>query len=78
LVVDGQLVALGDEVVPGVGEFFGSPVDVVGSAGELVGVDDSGLVHVGGASAFGLGGVDASVEPVEFGGEELVVGGRGS
>jgi hypothetical protein len=35
-----------------------------------------GLIEVGQASPFGVGGVDAPIEAPELGGDELVVGGR--
>ena len=81
-VADGSLEpVVGCEFVPLVGEglAFGlvagsAGVELGGAAAEVGEVDESGLVEVDDAAAFGCGGVDLAVEPGELGGEELVVG----
>ena len=63
-------VALGGDVSLPLGEFSAPALGL----GE---VEDVGLVEVGQSSPLGLAGVEAALEAVELGGEELVVGGGG-
>ena len=76
-VAGGELSALGDEGVAFAGHASLALSEFSASALGLGEIEDAGLVEVGQSSPFGFAGVEAALEPVELGGEELVVGGGG-
>jgi hypothetical protein len=75
-VIDGELLAVRDELVALLEQGVVPLVDVVGSSLHLGEVEEAGLVEVGEAASLGAVGVELAGQVVQFGGEELVVGGR--
>jgi hypothetical protein len=78
LVVAGQLFAFGGEAVASFSEVTTSSFDVGGTALHVGQIDQSGLVEVDQSAALGFGGVELAVEPSELGGQQFVIGGRGT
>jgi hypothetical protein len=77
-VIGGEFVALGDDSVALGGH---APLAIGEVSAPALGfgeIENAGLVEVGQSSPFGVGGVEAALEPVELGGEELVVGSGGA
>jgi hypothetical protein len=74
-VVDGELLALGDQLVALASERAVSPVDVVGALLNFVECEEPRLVEIGEAAPFGVVGFDLAFEFCQFCCQYLVVGG---
>jgi hypothetical protein len=59
-------------------QLFSTGGDFAGASPQFGQLDESALVEVQQAAAFGVGGGDIAVQPGQFGGEQFVVGDRGA